>query len=230
MRLIANARIYWQHFTALRKFTIAIALLALFSHAFAHQPRLVLHSQSNFDEPYIIEEPEISKAFYGELKGGPDYYLIKSDRAFALYINILAPDISGARADFQVEVLDDSGSVLVALHQMAEWASFFEPYAGDQYFSGPKFTKDLGSGAYYIKVFNQDSSGKYALAVGAVESFPLEEIVKTLIILPRLKRDFFGKSIFSAYWNLSGLVLAACLIVAAAAFYAARSLLKKCFT
>ena len=228
MKLIAIARIYRQRFTAVRKFIIAIALLAFFSHAYAHQPRLVLHSQSSFDEAYIIEEPEISKAFYGELKGSADYYLINSDRAFSLYINILAPDISGARTDFQVEVLDDRGSVLFSLQDMAQWASFFEPYAGDQYFSGPELNKDLGSGIYYVKVFNSDSSGKYALAVGAVESFPLEEIIKTLIILPRLKRDFFGKSMFSAYWNISGLVLIACLIVAAAAFYVARLLLKKC--
>ena len=58
----------------------------------AHQP--VLNSESRTAKsPYIIEEPEISKAIFSELMGEPHYYLIESDSRFEFYVGITVPKI-----------------------------------------------------------------------------------------------------------------------------------------
>lgn len=67
-----------------------IALLALSflipAITFAHQPRIPVGNET------IVLDPEISKAYYTELRGIPQTYTITSDTPFALYVNLLAPD------------------------------------------------------------------------------------------------------------------------------------------
>ena len=46
-------------------------------------------------------------------------------------------------------------------------------------------------------VSNSDNQGKYSLAIGQIESFPLGESLKTLAALPALKIHFFNKSFFA---------------------------------
>ena len=48
----------------------------------AHQPVLSSDSANTAKAPYIIEEPEISKAIFPELKGKPHYYRIDNDSKF----------------------------------------------------------------------------------------------------------------------------------------------------
>ena len=61
------------------------------------------------------------------------------------------------------------------------WKAWYEPYARDNYWKGPEIGIDtnsefktsfnLNAGTYYIKVFNEDNSGHYSLAVGEAEFF-----------------------------------------------------------
>ena len=48
----------------------------------AHQSVLSYKSAHTAKAPYIIEEPEISKAIFSELTGKPHYYCIDSDSKF----------------------------------------------------------------------------------------------------------------------------------------------------
>ncbi|SVD57930.1 uncharacterized protein METZ01_LOCUS410784, partial [marine metagenome] len=58
----------------------------------AHQP--VLNSESRTAKsPYIVEEPEISKAIFSELIGKPHYYRIDSNSRFKFYAGITVPKI-----------------------------------------------------------------------------------------------------------------------------------------
>ncbi len=211
----------------MKKLISAVMLCIVFTSAFAHQPRLMLNSESSIDDPYIIKDPEISKAYYAELKGRPDYYIISADKDFSLHVNILVPHINGARNDFKVEIQDDGGSFLFSLKDIDEWTLFFEPFAGDEYLRGPELAKELSPGSYYIKVFNGENLGKYSLAVGDIESFPLLEIAKTIVILPKLKSDFFNKSVLTAYWNITGLVIIISLALIAGVFLLIRLIVKK---
>ncbi len=101
------------------------------------------------------------------------------------------------------------------------WTHYWEEFAGDWYFEGPEFSANpereegvlpegvlVDAGTYNFKVFSPDNQGKYVFVVGEKEEFPLTEIVKTYRDLPALKRDFFEKSPWTAYWNLVGLFLA----------------------
>jgi hypothetical protein len=177
-------------------FVLALSLVS------AHQPRLVFDKTSSIENPFIITNPEISQAFYGELKGMPDYYLIDS-KNFNLYLNILSPaDINNERKDFSVEV--NNGEILLNGTNIT-WTKFFEPFAGDNYWKGPEIEMQA-SGRYIIKISNPENMGKYSLAVGKIESFSVDETVKTILVMPRLK-IFFEKSPFTAFFNIIGLFL-----------------------
>ena len=64
------------------------------AEAQAHQPRIVSDSWLT-----LIENPEVSQAFYGELKGHEAYYLIDLKQAGDLYLQLLVPDLPGVAKD-----------------------------------------------------------------------------------------------------------------------------------
>lgn len=170
---------------------------------YAHQPRLVENKVTTVNNPIIVKNPEISQAFYGELKGEPDYYKIDSDKEFNLYISLVVPDIQGARRDFSIEITTKD-TVIVLDAKLAKWDVFFEKFAGDNYFNGPEFDRKVGAGSYLIKVYNPDNQGKYSLAIGQIEAFPPKEALHAIISLPKLK-SFFQKSPLTAYFNFIGI-------------------------
>jgi hypothetical protein len=195
--------------------------------ALAHQPRLV-----TLNQPIIVDSPEISQAFYGELKGEPAIYVIRSTKSFKLYLNLLTPDIAGARQDFSAQVdYEDSTKekkkLLFLDGQNTPWDYLYEKYGGDGYFKGPEVRADAYAGTYTIKVFNPDNQGKYVLAVGETESFPLTEMIKTLILLPRLKTDFFGKPWWTFLFNQIGIYILYLLVIIAVVIAIAIYVVKK---
>ena len=86
---------------------IILILIIVIKPSKAHQP--VLNSEkSSSEEPYIIEEPEVSKAIFGELKGKPHYYRIDSNTKFKFYAGITTPKIDNCPLSkkFSFDVLD----------------------------------------------------------------------------------------------------------------------------
>lgn len=193
----------------MKKITLILFVIMMSGLVLAHQPRVGL--EGTIDNPIQVEKPEISKAYYGALEGSPEYYEINYDKDFLLYLNILAPDIEGAKTDFIVEVLKND-EVIFTLDDN-NWGEFYEPFGGDNYLMGPELEEQVNAGTYLIKVSNPDNLGKYSLAVGKIESFPHTEILKTIIALPKIKKDFFNKSPLTAYFNLLGLFLLILLII-----------------
>jgi hypothetical protein len=191
-----------------KRWGIVVLVLLLSSAVFAHQPRVVLDAHSSFEEPISIDDPNISKAYYGELKGAPDYYVISSDVPFRLYVNILTPDIEGYnRTDFSVEVSYGTMPLMLLDGTKQAWSVFYEEYGQDYYLKGPEETADLPEGVYYIKVYSSDNTGRYSLAVGEEESFSAGETLNALVQVPVIKQGFFGKDFLESHMNMSGLVL-----------------------
>lgn len=185
----------------------ALALLILISAgaAFAHQPRLV------GDRPSItVSDPEISQAFYARLNGNPQTYDIRSEAPLRLYVNLLVPDIPGIETDYEAAIFretDGKEELLARLDGKAyAWRPFYEPFGGDRYKLGPEFDEQVPAGAYTVVVTSPDNAGKYVLAVGKIEKFPPKEMARTIVALPKLKK-YFGKSPWTAYFNLSGAFL-----------------------
>jgi hypothetical protein len=190
-----------------------IILLIIFSIfisdiVFAHQPRIVSEQFT------LIRNPEISQAFYGNLKGKSNYYQISSDKEFNLYVGILVPDIENIDKDVSVKIFLENEETEYFLNGTDyEWTYFYEEFGGDSYYEGPELETVAEKGTYIIEVFSQDNDGKYVLAVGKKEEFPLDEFINTIITLPRLKEEFFEKPAYTAFFNLIGLFLGVIVVV-----------------
>ena len=193
--------------------------------ASAHQPRIVYRQQISQSDPVLVKNPEVSQAFYAELRGQPEYYKIISDRAFNLYVRILSPKIADAKKDFSIEIRLDSNVVGMLIGSDYSWTEFYEPFAGDDYWQGPEFEQRQPKGECLIKVYNSDNRGKYVLVVGKAESFPINESLNLFVSLPKLKH-YFGKSGFTAFFNLVGLFLLILIVVFAIIVYVLVRLLK----
>ncbi len=188
----------------------ALLALVLFvmaaSMALAHQPRLV-----NDRPSIVVHKPEISQAFYARLAGDAQTYHIQSAAPFRLYVHLLVPAIPGSETDYEAAIFRETGGEAEFMARLDgkphAWRPFYEPFGGDRYLLGPEYDEEVPAGDYRIVVTSPDNSGKYVLAVGKIEKFPLQEMTRTLFTLPRLKR-YFGKSPLTAYFNLSGVFLA----------------------
>lgn len=195
----------------MKKIFLIIGLFLLIHTAYAHQPRIV------DNEITKVENPEISQAFYGELKGRSHFYEINSDNEFELYLGILVPDIDNIDKDISF-IVYKGGDILWGFDGLQhDWTYFWEKFAGDGYFDGPELRSNdkseyprgvmVNSGTYQIEVYSPDNIGKYVLAVGTIESFPFPEIVNTIKTLPKLKSDFFEKSALTAFSNRIGIFI-----------------------
>ncbi len=161
----------------------------------AHQPNLVMSQQSTMSDPVIVEKPEISKAYYGELNDAAEYFKVTLKETLSFYMNVLVPDIPVYRRfRFSVELQDSSGNPIYLLDSgQTTWKPFYEKYGKDNYLMGPEARIPLQKGTYYLRVFNITNQGRYVLATGEKESFPVPVIVRTIFVMPKLKKQFFNK-------------------------------------
>lgn len=177
--------------------------------ASAHLPRLVFNQINSEENPYIVEAPAISQAFYGEFKNNrSEYYKVNLDREQELYLSLLAPISAGAASDISAQVIKlnspDSDIKLSLDGENFNWQIFREKYAGDTYLQGPSQYKVLPQGEYLITASSKNNVGKYVLTIGRTESFPPSEALKTLIALPQMKMQFFGGTFFSIFSGIVG--------------------------
>ncbi|MGB9937502.1 MAG: hypothetical protein ACPK7O_07255 [Methanobacterium sp.] len=194
----------------LKYIILLLVLFLLICTVAAHQPRVDVGTNTSVTNPIIVENPEISQAFYGNLKGTPDYYQITSDKPFELYLNILVPASRGLGGTLpSVQATDSSGKVVMTLNgTTSTWTPYFEEFGGDYYLKGPEATKNVPAGTYNIKIFNAENQGKYSLAIGKIEAFPADESFKAIINLPILKEQFFGKPVTVLFLEFLGIILA----------------------
>lgn len=168
--------------------SILIAIFLVPSLALAHQPRI---TESHLTEVF---EPEISKAYYAELKGEPDVYTIEATEPFNLYVNILVPDIAGQKKDVSAVLLKEGTEFATLNGTNFEWKQFYEPFGADTYWMGPEYKARVEAGTYQIRVSSNNNDSKYSLAIGEIEAFDSKEGVNALTVIPQLKKNFFNES------------------------------------
>lgn len=204
---------------------IALALIAPMA-VLAHNPRIVTGG-----EVVNVQNPAVSQAFYGQLKSTYQDFKIDSAEPFDLYTNILVPDKAGAQTNIlaQVIAVKEKGREVIGVMDGAQfnWTTMYEPFGGDYYRQGPEYSAHLPAGQYLIQVSSYDFNEKYALVVGQKESFPPNEIWNILKTLPTLKKDFFDKSHWTAYFNYIGIGLLAAVLILAAIVYLVMKIIKK---
>ena len=186
----------------IKLFFFVVFLFAITS-SFAHQPILNSDEEMSPDKPYVIENPEISKAIYSTLEGSEHYYVISSEKPFNFYAGLTVPKINDCDdfLRFSFAVLDNDFHTIQEFDgQKYQWWKWYEPYGKKWYWVGPEYGKKFKSsnifdaGTYYIKVYNKDNIGKYVLAVGDIEKFTPVVIAKTLVTLPIINKKFWDKS------------------------------------
>jgi hypothetical protein len=182
-------------------------LIIFFSiNTFAHQPRL--NEEGDYamskDDPYIIKDPEISKAIYSTLDGAEHFYKIKSDEGFNMYAGITVAKQDDCPDEFQkfsFSILDENFNTLHAFDgESFKWWSWYEEYGKKWYWVGPEYGADFKStnifkkGTYYLKVNNNSNQGNYVLAVGDIEKFNALVIGKMMLVLPKINKIFWNKN------------------------------------
>jgi len=191
----------------LRRKLSAIAFLMMIcgvvaGTAEAHQPR--------FPGPgvTIVSDPDVSQAWYGRLNGEPAEYWVDVHDSLLLYVSVLAPRIPRVTKDYTVVVSTEWNGVGEEVFELdgpnSTWTDFFEPFAGDHYWQGPEKRLKVGPGTYKVVVSDPGNEGKYVLAIGERESFPPGEIARLVGQMPKLKR-YFGKSVWTSYFNYTGI-------------------------
>ena len=170
---------------------VAVGVLVFPTNTIAHQPRIPEGSQT------VVPEPEISKAYYSKLEGEPHSYRISSDKPFALYVNVLVPDIADQNKDVSAAIIMD-GKTNVPLTVLDgtnfNWQKFHEPFGNDNYWQGPEFKQDVPAGNYEIRVWSSNNNSKYSLAIGEREAFDLKETINAIRLIPKIKREFFDEA------------------------------------
>jgi hypothetical protein len=194
----------------------AIISLLFFSPAFvsAHQPYLV-----DGEKQIVVIDPEVSKAYYGEFNGTSTEFMIREEKPFELYLNILVPAIQNIPTNITALVKKDGKTVAFLEASSTEWVREYEPYGGDDYFKGPEFRTHATSGTYTVTISRPENSGKYVLVVGEKETFTFDEMLRAVGVLPSLKSDYMDKPAWTAYFNRIGIFMLMAFVGCIIAFF-----------
>ena len=180
-------------------------------NAYAHKPKLINYSPT-INNPHEIVYPEISKAYYSKLVGEPHYYQINSKEEFLFYAGILSPKVGDTYKWLSLDVIDENNNIIYqAEGSNFDWEAWYEPYARDWYWKGPEIGGDLNidtglkksfnlnAGTYLIKIYNDDNTGHYSLAVGEAEFFGANIWEQTLTWIPIL--FYIGPYMDIVHWQ-----------------------------
>jgi hypothetical protein len=159
--------------------------------ALAHQPRITTQAVT------IVSDPEVSKAYYGQLMDEPHVYHISASSSFNLYVNVLVPDIAEQKKDVSIAIIKDGNThipfvVLDGIPFM--WKHFWEEFGRDSYWQGPEYKARVEPGDYTIQVWSSNNDSRYSLAIGETEAFDAKEGWNAIKLIPQIKRDFFNES------------------------------------
>lgn len=170
-------------------FLIAVFFIFAPVTTFAHQPRIVE------SEVTQVVDPEMSKAYYGILKGTPHIYTFNATKSFDLYVGILVPSTKNPQKKLSASIYKNNEPIKTIGGENADWKFFFEPFGQSTYWDGGEYKiSNAEPGVYKIVVSSPDNTGKYSLAIGEIEAFDLKEILYALNVVPKLKSDFFDES------------------------------------
>ena len=205
-------------------FSVAV-LFGLPFAASAHQPRLVTGTETT------VTEPEISKAYYGQLMGQPHTFRITAQQPFDLYVNILVPDRADQKKDVTATVTKIGDATTLALLNgtaASPWKRMWEAFGRDWYWQGEEYTQRATPGVYVVQVTSAQNDSRYSLAIGEVEHFTARDSWNAARLIPTLKRDFFGTSPAGFILSPFGIAYVLALFVAAFLFgFLYRFLLKR---
>jgi len=186
-------------FVRQRGIFIFLMFLVIVSTANAHETFIVSEGVSK-EHPLEISHPETAKAFYGELRGEENWYVLVAKEKFAFPFDILVPDKEDAEK-VSAELLNGNKQSLVLFDGENSLLKryYHDALGGGYYLKGVGYGRNLPAapvlpaGVYYIRVFNAANQGKYSLVLGTHNDHPLKEALSNLFAGFYIKYWFFGK-------------------------------------
>jgi hypothetical protein len=163
-------------------------LVFLAAPVFAHQPMVVE------SDKVAVVDPEVSKAYYGELSGTPHEYSISSTEPFKLYVGILIPYAEDSKKDVVAEIRKGDEMIQMIGGKEAEWKEMFEFFGQSTYWDGGEYKERVEAGEYTISVSSLNNNSKYSIAIGQIEAFNVRETINAFKLIPWLKNNFFNES------------------------------------
>jgi hypothetical protein len=179
---------------------LGFAASAIAFPADSHQPILAIDGPHTQEQPFEIEDVEISKAIYSTLTGSPHFYRVASDTSFSFYVGLTKPKLENCLIGktFSFDLLNENFAPILGMDGSTfEWWEWFEEFGRKWYWVGPEMgenfrhTEEFNAGTYYIRVKNQSNRGNYVLAVGDIESFPVGVVARMFRDLPKINRIFW---------------------------------------
>ncbi|MGA2418320.1 MAG: Type 1 glutamine amidotransferase-like domain-containing protein [Candidatus Staskawiczbacteria bacterium] len=186
-------------------YIVIFLFLTAASIASAYQLRVVYLQNGNVQ----INNPEISQAFYDELKGEPRDYFIDSSKDFELYINLLVPEKANRDGRYSAKIFsEDNGNeqqIAESDGDSSQWQEYYDNFGRDYYLKGPELDNQLAAGKYKIEIFSEDNQGKYVLETGKKEIYDAQSILNIYWQLPFLKLTFFETSVLQFFLTPFGI-------------------------
>ncbi|MDP3882950.1 MAG: Type 1 glutamine amidotransferase-like domain-containing protein [Candidatus Staskawiczbacteria bacterium] len=197
-------------------FAFLILFFSFAFSAFAYQTSIVYFQGGDVK----IENPEIAKQFYDELKGEPRNYFISSDKDFLLYVNLLVPEFANKKGRYSANIFftDNGTEELVAFldGENFAWQEIYDELQRDYFLKGPEFSQQVKPGNYRIEVFSNaqvadepGNQGKYVLAVGKKETYDAKSVLNIFWHFPLLKIQFFQTNPLQFFLTPFGIALVA---------------------
>ena len=189
------------------RYFLIIVLLLLFSiPTFAHDPHIEHEDWGSFDDPRLIEDDEISYAFYGYLdEDDVDVFQVEFDEPQSLLrIELLVPECGDHYTDFfphfavvapgyqsdielPMEIPDEYGVLFYEAPETGERETFVEPFGGTTFYEAPRHDLTVPEAKTYLVVLFDPigSTGDYALAIGYEERFesPAIQMIQNVITI-----------------------------------------------
>lgn len=180
------------------RFVYALCISLFFTGtAHAYVPQIVV--QESLHDITLIDDPELSQAFFGELKNFPHTYEIHADKSFTLYTQIRVPELESSKNNVSGIIIKEQKKGRVEevarfLAQDAPWTVHRDSLIGETYREGAQFEKELGPGVYRLEVHTPDNLEKYVLRVGKNEDMNIGyfELLGRIIAV----KDFYETSAF----------------------------------
>jgi len=134
-------------------------------------------------------------------------------------VNLLSPRIDGERVNLSAKIRKNGRLIKTLDGNNDFWLVEYEPFANDYYLKGSEYEARVDAGDYQIEIYNSGSRGNYVLVLGKKEDLSFGEFLRTLVVLPKVKEEFFGKNAWQAYNNLMGLTGFILLVILAMVAY-----------
>ncbi len=151
----------------------------------------------------VVDEPYLMRAYHGVLNGFPHTYKLVLESAQDVTFTLVLPRHLSEPV-FSLLMVKQQGQDVEEIWRQSSagmsWEKDYVAKTGDTYLVGETYTELLLPGTYYVEVSNGDNEGAYVMRFG-FDPVPYNRGYGDALHEVAATKDFFGKTILSAWWS-----------------------------